>query len=91
MYIINAKHCTDARSSLFRRFTPYIITKFLYTLKRDEMQKSVKIALFDDIHANKLRDDMPLPRNGLKKSYLSDTTFLVRVTGIEPARLPARS
>jgi len=29
------------------------------------MQKRAKkIALFDDIHANKLRDDMPLLRNG---------------------------
>ena len=36
-----------------------------YTLKRDDMQKkSEKIALFDDMHANKLRDDIPLLRNG---------------------------
>ena len=27
-YIINAEHCIDARSSLFRRFAPYIITEF---------------------------------------------------------------
>ena len=42
-----------------------IITEFFCTLKRDDIQKRAKkIALFDDIHANKLRDDMPLLRNG---------------------------
>ena len=42
-----------------------IITELLYTLKRDDMQKkSEKIALFDDMHASKLRDDIPLLRNG---------------------------
>ena len=42
-----------------------IITEFQYTLKRDDMQKkSDFLALFDDMHANKLRDDIPLLRNG---------------------------
>ena len=42
-----------------------IITEFWYTLKRDDMQKRAKkIALFDDMHANELRDDIPLLRNG---------------------------
>ena len=41
-----------------------IITEFQYTLKRDDMQKRDFLALFDDMHANKLRDDIPLLRNG---------------------------
>ena len=42
-----------------------IITEFQYTLKRDDMQKkSGYFALFDDMHANKLRGDMPLLCNG---------------------------
>ena len=42
-----------------------IITEFFCTLMRDDMQKRAKkIALFDDMHTSKLRDDMPLLRNG---------------------------
>ena len=42
-----------------------IITELFCTPKRDDMQKRAKeIALFDDMHANKLRDDIPLLRNG---------------------------
>ena len=50
--IIHAKHCISSLQSFHTRWSVMIC------------KKSEGIALFDDMHANKLRDDMPLLRNG---------------------------
>ena len=53
-------------------------------------KKSEEIALFDDMHANKLRDDMPLLSQWIKKSNSYELAFLAGVAGFASLEPPAK-
>ena len=81
-HIINAKHCIDARSSLIRRFAPYIKPQEGYArLCRDDIQPK-GLMICAALRASMIYQTCGSDKKMTAILYQNYSHFLVRMTGL---------